>query len=605
MNESVEFEALKSGARWRPGQRVPCELGAALDDEGLGTLRAVLGAPGSTALRARALPGAVEAWRQRVRKLTVLGHPNVVSIVGLGERRGELLLFEERPDGESARRWAQKVRAAGHDVPLQAVEQIASQVASALRHTHDAGLAHGGLEAGCVNVASHAVGGLDVRVGCCGLTQTLREQRAELPAPLWATFAPEAAAEPSRVDTPADLFAFGVLLVELLTGDGSPKGTRQAWREVAAQRPGELRKLLGAQRADVPDGVWDLLAGLLHADVTRRSPTTVRDLSRALQGTSWEPKAPARVETPAPRVASGADRTAGGDREPAPRVSNAPKIVEVSSRRVAPTADDPSTKTTLDADAPDITMREEAGKAPHDTVQMPRVAQRPGAVTIVDRGAGHDVAGPPKAALRNVLRGAGGGARLPAQAQPQGDRTLVTPPPPRPAASRDEGGAALRGGAGGKTLMDPAEGATTLPLAKAPFENLHHDGAATLPVGGAPDDGAATIDLSAGGVEEDDDSPDITVKQPTRKVAAPLPIEAQTLPMDAPRTLPMGAFSPGAPIGMAPAGVGGGDAGTLEESMDLSLDGEGADAGFAWWKLAIGVVVVGGLLGWVVAKMVG
>lgn len=392
----TQFEVLKSNARWRQGQKVPCALGAVLEEEGLGALHEVTG-DGSLRLRARLLPGSPDPWKDRARKLAVLGHPNVVPLVGFGVLDGGAFVIEERPDGEPLRRWTRQVRAKKGTVSLEETAKVAVQVAGALRHAHDAGIFHGGLDAGSVNVARDGVDDLDVRVGGFGLAPGVHAQRIDLPAELWATLAPEAAEALASATVKSDLFAFGVLLVEMLTGSLHPAGGRQPWRDVALARQKDLPIVLAAQREDVPDGVWALIAGLLAVDPSARAPASARELARVLTQLDWEPKAVVKRETPQER--------ASREPPPAPKPSSAAsviprsgalgRIVEVTSRpgpggaavKRPPSpslATEDASQTLVDKD---ISAEDEAA-APDVTVKTP--GHSFGAAVIARRGEDED-----------------------------------------------------------------------------------------------------------------------------------------------------------------------------------------------------------------------
>lgn len=286
MTQQVQWEVLKASGRWRLGQSVTIDLGDALDSDGLGELVRVRDVAGAQRLRARFVPGPSAAWVERVKSLGKLGLPTITTILGVGEAQGRTLLFEPLPEGDDLRAWRAR-QPVGPASSLRELGHILGAVLNAMRHAHGNGIVHGALSAACVHVARDGVGAVDVHVGAFGILPGLRARRASVGPMLWDTLAPELTDDGASPTVASDLYAFGMLLVEMLTGSLHPRGTRHAWRELVA-RSDELRTRLRAERDDVPDALWDLAAGLLAAEPSARTPRSMPELGRALQKQSWE-----------------------------------------------------------------------------------------------------------------------------------------------------------------------------------------------------------------------------------------------------------------------------------------------------------------------------
>jgi len=441
MTSPVQWQTLKTNARWKAGQSVTSPVGESLDGDGLGALHRLDG-DGPAWLRLRFVPGDVAGWTERARKVSVLGHPNVVPVVGVGASEGRSFLVEERPEGESLRRWITR-SPKGHP-PLRDVERVLGAVLAALRHAHDVSVFHGGLSAACVGVAKDGVGNFDVRVGGFGLLHTFRDRRATLSPELCDSLCPELTDDAKAPDAAADAYAFGVLLVECLSGSLHPHGTRHAWRELAAT-PEVLRRRLGEAREGIPKSLWDLAAGLLAGEPTARTPKTARDLARSLQRQTWELE---EVITPAPppRRADPVELAPAAPMGPA-----VAKVMSVSTRRVteapavpsAPSAATPPVIAPSEEEAPSTT---ESPAAAPPTEEMP--AAHAVAATLVD-------AEPARSSVPRTS---------PSKPTPPPPLKKAPPPPP------------------------PAAGTATLLDEDVPH---HHDDTGTLPIGGA--DGAATL----------------------------------------------------------------------------------------------------------------
>ncbi len=267
---------------------------------------------------ARVLPVPVAEAERLVRDLSALGHPNVIGPVGAGEREGEALVVQEVPDGVPLTQWVAKQRTGGRIVPLADVERILRQVVTALRHAHQAGVCHGGLTSSHVFLATRASGDFQVQVADFGIVPLVAAHCPTFPVHAWWHLAPEIATKPAAVTPSADLFALGVLLVELLAGVAlvPPTGTTP-WREFASARTASIRSTIAQARPDASDALLDLAASLLHPlPATARPPPswTSRACSRASPGSPACGRASSTRSSPA---------TSRRPRRPAP--SSAPR----------------------------------------------------------------------------------------------------------------------------------------------------------------------------------------------------------------------------------------------------------------------------------------
>ena len=167
-----------------------------------------------------------------------------------------------------------------------------------------------------------------------------------------------------------------MLLVECLTGSIHPRGTRHAWRELAAT-PDALRRRLGEARERIPKSLWDLAADLLRADPAARAPKTARDLTRALQRQTWE--LDEVVAPPPPPRRSEPDELPPA-RPIGPEVA---RVVSVSTRRVSEVPATPAAP----PEAEDAPSTMESPAAPLPTEEMPAAIlpiENDGAATLVD-----------------------------------------------------------------------------------------------------------------------------------------------------------------------------------------------------------------------------
>jgi serine/threonine-protein kinase len=128
-----------------------------------------------------------------------LAHPNVVTVLDVGEYGGRSVLVLEHVEGETA---DAAIRRSGPLAVSRACE-VVRQAALGLQHAHEKGVCHGALTPGCLRVGRAAVKVADFGLG--------RADGADYLAP--ELFDPTAPPTPR-----ADLYALGGVLYHLLTG---------------------------------------------------------------------------------------------------------------------------------------------------------------------------------------------------------------------------------------------------------------------------------------------------------------------------------------------------------------------------------------------------
>src|SRR5215831_821698 len=191
--------------------------------------------------------------------LASLNHPNIAAIYGVEDRA----LVMELVEGSTL---AEQVSAG--PIPLEEALPIARQIAEALEYAHERGLVHGDLKPATVKVTSEG----RVEVLDFGLAKALTTDapvaspessptltmRASMSGVILGTAAymsPEQA-KGKTVDRRADIWAFGVVLYEILTGRQLFHGetiaetlaavlkTEIDWTALPAETPPSVRLLL-------------------------------------------------------------------------------------------------------------------------------------------------------------------------------------------------------------------------------------------------------------------------------------------------------------------------------------------------------------------------
>jgi serine/threonine protein kinase len=214
-------------------------------------------------------PDRLARFEREARVLASLNHPHIGALYGLEESGGHLALVLELIEGETL-----ADRLARGPIPIKAALALARQIADALEAAHEKGIVHRDLKPANIKITPQDV----VKVLDFGLARTFESgdgEAARLPTITMeaglivgtaAYMSPEQArGEP--VDRRADVWAFGCVLYELLTG-------RMAF--AAATVPDTLAAVLhqepdwAALPAGLPPAITRLLRRCLEKDVRQR-----------------------------------------------------------------------------------------------------------------------------------------------------------------------------------------------------------------------------------------------------------------------------------------------------------------------------------------------
>jgi serine/threonine-protein kinase len=209
-------------------------------------------------------------FEREAQVLASLNHPNIAAIYGLEETDGIRALVMELVEGRTLAE-----RIAGRAMPLEEALPIAKQIADALEAAHEKGIVHRDLKPANIEVTLHGVVkvldfGLAVAQASAGNaddpsispTLTISPTRAVMILGTAPYMAPEQA-RGQPVDKRADIWAFGCVLYEMLTG--RPAFTGESITDVlAAVVKNE------PDWSAVPQNVRRLLASCLQKDPRQR-----------------------------------------------------------------------------------------------------------------------------------------------------------------------------------------------------------------------------------------------------------------------------------------------------------------------------------------------
>lgn len=236
-------------------------------------------------LGARALEGAArERFMREAEAIGQLSHPGIVGVLGHGEQGTDAFLVMELIRGRSL----QDVLA--QDGPLEPWEaaRIARAAAEALEHAHARGVIHRDVKP--ANVLLEQEGRVvitDFGLARRADDRTLTREGFVVGTPLYMP--PEQALGSRGVDGRADVYALGITLYELLSGDAPRSGvpTEELMDQI---KEGQIPRLESA-----PPGLADVLELATAGDPRDRFPSAgafADDLGRFLRGEAVQARPP-------------------------------------------------------------------------------------------------------------------------------------------------------------------------------------------------------------------------------------------------------------------------------------------------------------------------
>jgi TolB-like protein len=240
-------------------------------------------------------PDRLRRFEQEARATASLSHPNILDVHDVGTFEGVPYLVEELLEGESL-----KERLVGGALAVPEAVRISCEVAKGLSAAHGKGIVHRDLKPANVFLGRDG----QVKILDFGLAKLvegvpLGEADTLTHAPTGATefgrvlgtvayMAPEQA-RGLPVNQRADVFAFGVVLYEMVSGERPFRG-ETATDTVAAI----LTKEPAALRASVPPGLVEVIGTCLAKEPEERYGSG-HDVLAALEGVRSEETAPLRL----------------------------------------------------------------------------------------------------------------------------------------------------------------------------------------------------------------------------------------------------------------------------------------------------------------------
>jgi eukaryotic-like serine/threonine-protein kinase len=191
----------------------------------------------------------IERFEREARAISSLNHPHICTLYDVGPN----YLVMELVEGETL-----AARLKSGPLPQNAALLYASQILAALAEAHEKGVIHRDLKPGNIMIAKSGIKVLDFGLAKSGLDETVTARGMVLGTP--AYMAPEQR-EGKPADARSDIYSFGCVLYEMLTG----------------ARAGTGRRLIASRKLET------IVSRCLEEDPARRWQS-VAELQRALVG---------------------------------------------------------------------------------------------------------------------------------------------------------------------------------------------------------------------------------------------------------------------------------------------------------------------------------
>ncbi|HUE85718.1 MAG TPA: protein kinase [Vicinamibacterales bacterium] len=210
----------------------------------------------------------VDRLRSEARTLASLNHPNIAVVFGLEEAAGRTIVVMELVEGTTLAE-----RISGGRVPLAEALSLARQIADALEAAHAIGVVHRDIKPSNIKVTPEkrvkvldfGLARLDASVAASTSTETRTLEVTRLAGTPSYMSPEQALGQP--IDARADIWAFGCVVYELITGYRSFEGntTSEVLAAVLEREPRWDRLPSGT-----PAAIHRLLRRCLERDVSRR-----------------------------------------------------------------------------------------------------------------------------------------------------------------------------------------------------------------------------------------------------------------------------------------------------------------------------------------------
>ncbi len=223
--------------------------------------------------------GATESERlrflQEAKAAAMLNHPNVATIYEIDDEGDQIFIAMEYVEGETLKSTIASHRTKGIPLPITQVIELGSNIAEALAAAHRAGVIHRDIKSDNIIIGKDGRAKI-LDFGLAKLSGGVALTKAGKTVGTLSYMSPEQILG-EEVDSRTDLWSFGVVLYEMLTGELPFRAEHEAavMYEVLNAEPTPPERY----RPDTPEHMRMILSKLLEKDRSRRlaSATAVVD----------------------------------------------------------------------------------------------------------------------------------------------------------------------------------------------------------------------------------------------------------------------------------------------------------------------------------------
>lgn len=242
-------------------------------------------------------PGAAEAktrFKQEAQLAASLNHPNIVTIYEVDEWEGKPYIAMEYVEGKTLREVIES--AGGSPLPIERALDIAAQVCEGLKEAHRNGITHRDLKPDNILIDKNGrVKILDFGLAKLKGAVKITKDSTRMGTPGYMSPEQITGAE---VDHRSDIFSFGVILYEMLSGKLPFAGERDI--SIFYSILNEDPRPLSQYRPETPEWLCQIVERALQKNTGQRFPSTDEILARLSNGAARSPIS--TVSTPLPKL---------------------------------------------------------------------------------------------------------------------------------------------------------------------------------------------------------------------------------------------------------------------------------------------------------------
>ena len=239
-------------------------------------------------------------FEREARAISAMNHPSIATLFDVGRRGADQYLVFEYLPGGTLKSCIRRLSKSGNLLPLSAVLDYGGQIASGLEYAHKRGLIHRDIKSDNVMLTADGA----VKITDFGLAKLSDNSRLTIegePIGTLAYMSPEQF-KGERVDERADIYSFGVVLYEMLSGRLPFQREHDA--ALAYSILHDPPPSVSSIRPDVPERLEDMITRMLQKEATYR-PASIDELRQMVAfPTTGKPLALAVDEEYQTKVAS-------------------------------------------------------------------------------------------------------------------------------------------------------------------------------------------------------------------------------------------------------------------------------------------------------------